>query len=60
MPKRPNPRGPNVPAISMVPRIREGTRPPYSEVSSALDNPALRKRLLTEMGRPGRPKGRKG
>jgi hypothetical protein len=57
MPKRQSSRDPNASALAMVQQIAEGTRSPYSEVSSALDNPALRKQLMRKMGRLGGPKG---
>lgn len=37
----------------------EGTRPPFTDVSAALDNEALRKQLMQEMGRRGGQKGGK-
>lgn len=59
MPKRSSSKDPNVSAFSIVQRSTEGTRPPFSDVSSALDNAALRKQLMQEMGRRGGQKGGK-
>lgn len=59
MPKRSSSKDPNVSAFSIVQRTTDGTRPPFSDVSSALDNAALRKQLMQEMGRRGGQKGGK-
>jgi hypothetical protein len=46
-------------AFSIVGQLTDGTRPPFSDVSAALDNPALRKQVMQEMGRRGGEKGGK-
>jgi len=55
MPKAP--KDPNKLAFSIMQRVTDGTRPPFSDVSGALDNEALRKQLMQEMGRRGGLKG---
>jgi hypothetical protein len=57
MPKRSSSKDPNLAAFSIVQRVTDGTRPPFTDVSSALDNAALRKQLMQEMGRLGGLKG---
>jgi len=57
MPKRSSSRDPNVSAFSIVQQVTEGTRPPFNDVSAALDNEALRKKVMQEMGRLGGLKG---
>jgi hypothetical protein len=52
MPKRPSPKKPSVSAFPMMRQAIDGTRPPFTDVSAALDNEALRKRILQEMGHP--------
>jgi hypothetical protein len=60
MPKRSSSKDPNVAAYSIVSQVTaEGTRPPFTDVSAALDNAALRKQLMQEMGRLGGLKGGK-
>jgi hypothetical protein len=60
MPKRSSSKDPNVSAFSIVQQVTtDGTRPPFSDVSTALDNAALRKQLMQEMGRRGGQKGGK-
>jgi len=55
MPKAP--KDPNKLAFSIMQRVTDGTRPPFNDVSGALDNEALRKQLMQEMGRRGGLKG---
>ena len=59
MPKRSSSKDPNVSAFSIMRQVTESTRPPFTDVSSALDNVALRKQLMQEMGRRGGQKGGK-
>jgi hypothetical protein len=57
MPRRSSSKDPSRPPFSIVRQTADGTRPPFSEVSSALDNEALRKKLLQEIRRRAGPKG---
>jgi hypothetical protein len=51
---------PNASAFSIMQKVTtDGTRPPFTDVSAALDNAALRKQLMQEMGRRGGKKGGK-
>jgi hypothetical protein len=60
MPKRSSSKDPNVSAFSIMQQVTtDGTRAPFTDVSSALDNAALRKQLMQEMGRRGGQKGGK-
>jgi hypothetical protein len=59
MPKRSSSKDPNVSAFSIVQHVTEGTRAPFTDVSTALDNAALRRQLMQEMGRRGGQKGGK-
>ena len=59
MPKRSSSKDPNVSAFSIMRQVTEGTAAPFTDVSSALDNAALRKQLMQEMGRRGGQKGGK-
>jgi hypothetical protein len=43
----------------MVQQVTDGTRPPFTDVSSVLDNAELRRQLMREMGRRGGKKGGK-
>jgi general stress protein YciG len=59
MPNRSSSKDPNVSAFSIMRQTTDGTTAPFSDVSSALDNAALRKQLMQEMGRRGGQKGGK-
>jgi general stress protein YciG len=60
MPKRSSYKDPNLSAFSIMQQVTtDGTRAPFSEVSAALDNSALRRQLMQEMGRRGGLKGGK-
>lgn len=39
--------------FSLMHQLTDGSTPPFNVVSAALDNEALRKRLMQEMGRRG-------
>ncbi|HXQ82148.1 MAG TPA: hypothetical protein VN775_12590 [Opitutaceae bacterium] len=43
----------------MLQQVAEGTRPPFNEASAVLDNMALRRKVMQEMGRLGGLKGGK-
>lgn len=57
MPKRSS-KDPNVNAFSIMQRVTSGDAP-ASDMSAALNDTALRKRLMQEMGRRGGKKGGK-
>jgi hypothetical protein len=60
MPKRSSSKDPNVSAFSIMQSVTaDGTRAPFSEVTAALDNAALRRQLMQEMGRLGGLRGGK-
>jgi hypothetical protein len=58
-PSKPKSYDANKTAFSIAQQITDGTRVPFSEVSAALDNSALRKRLIQEMRRRVGEKGGK-
>jgi hypothetical protein len=54
---RPKPFDPNKAAFSILQQVTDGTRIPFSEMSAALDNSALRRKLMREMSKIGGLKG---
>jgi hypothetical protein len=47
---KPKPHDANKAAFSILRQVTDGTRIPFSEMTGALDNAALRKKLMQQMG----------
>jgi hypothetical protein len=52
-PAKPKPHDANKAVFSILQQVTDGTRIPFSEMSGALDNSALRKKLMQQMGSLG-------